>query len=181
MTRWRKSVPPGPVLQSLAASRTINENGSISFTSFEADEYWLELLQTALVDESVSGSIHADAIKAASRRVQAPTPDQFMKLYLEERNRIKSVTSSYLVAFPVWGKSSFLDGGAPSLSSSVSFWPELQSSVLDAIHSERARMKKKISLNTFKPYFLTMTVIRYTSLNCTRTHLWTRSSVRIAN
>ncbi|MRX51007.1 hypothetical protein GI374_11220 [Paracoccus sp. S-4012] len=141
MISWQDKNSAKVILHGLSQSRTINDDGSTSFSRFGGDDYWIELLKTAVRDSQVTGFIHETAIKRASRRVQEPTPDQFIALYTEERKKLRGKKLPYLVAFSIWGKTGILKPPLPVLDQRVTFFPEISGDVSAAIERERERIR----------------------------------------
>lgn len=151
MRAWNSIIPAKIILEGLARSRTIHADGTMSGRALGEEGYWIELLKTALQDASVTGFVHATAITRASRWMQAPEPNEFISLYMEERNRLRSATQPYLVAFSLWGKTKFLRAPLPVLDSRVTFLPAVSEGVAEKIERERERIR-----NTFKELFTTV-------------------------
>ena len=138
MTAWRKGVNPCDLLERLSESRTINLDGSVSTLEFGSSEEWQALLETYIVDKSVSIAVKKEAIRKANHKAQDHTPTEFLRFYQEGRTEILRHKCQYIVAFPVWGRTKFLGDIAVDEETGARIEHELDQEIERTILRERS-------------------------------------------
>ncbi|WP_175558731.1 hypothetical protein [Paracoccus chinensis] len=121
----------------------MNPDGSASTQRIGSFEEWQALLETYLVDKSVGIAVKKEAIAKANHKAQDHSPNEFLHLYKEERAKILRLKSSYIVAFPVWGRTSLLDGITAYEENGTCIVQGLNQGVEEKILKERSEQREE--------------------------------------